>query len=167
MLANTILAFPTMQQQEDHWCWAAVATGVNNFYTPAAPCTQCSIVCKCLEQPGCCQNPSSGLCNQDYYLDAALTAVGHLGGDPTPGPLDYASLAAELNNGHPVAVYIEWNDSAHAGHFVVVDGYCPNDNGQQMVDVQDPWNGHWYGTYDVFCNQYLGRAKWSYSYRTQ
>jgi hypothetical protein len=151
-------------QGQDEWCWAAVAAGINNLLSPAQQLNPCDVASSVLGQV-CCQDKPCKECLTDYYLEVALDDLKHLNGDPTQGALPFQDLMTDIKNSHPVGVRIEW--SGGSGHFVAIDGYGLDDTGQQMVDVQDPANGHWYHPYDLFCTNYLGGGKWSFTYRTE
>jgi hypothetical protein len=140
------LAFSMQAQSQTQWC--QVATGVLGA--------------------GCCAAPSSGPCNKPWYLDAALTWVGHLAqpcigtsialGTGGPGTV---SIEDEINGGRPVGCHISW--SGGGGHFNAIYGY---DTATGDVDVADPHYSIVTLPYTVFQTKYQGTGSWDASYLT-
>lgn len=151
----------TMQKQrQDEWCWAAVSTSVTLFYAPASPWTQCTVVNAGLKQTGCCQDGASPSCNVAWFLDQALTIVGHLNQD-FAGKLAMDLIAKEIDAGRPVGLCIDWTGGG--GHFVAIDGY---DLATQMIDVKDSIFGASYIAYASFPVSYQGGGSWGWTYLT-
>lgn len=161
------LTFTMQVQQQSQWCWAATSASIDDYYGPAGTKSQCAIATGVLGG-SCCTAPGSPACNQPYYLDVALSWVGHLaqpcigtaidlvaGG---PGP---ASLETEINGGRPVGCHISW--SGGGGHFNVIYGY---DTGTQDVDVADPYYSTHTLPYAAFKTGYQGAGTWDASYLT-
>ena len=158
--------FDMQHQQQDEWCWAAVATSVSLFYDPASGWTQCEVAKKVLKRDTCCDDGET--CNEPTQLDWALKATGNLRGKIIDGTTTYARLNDEIGNRRPLGCRIRWPDQA--GHFVVVRGYSDNQAGGQTehwLKVEDPWDGPTDITYDKFLTKYRDTGTWTHSYRTE
>ncbi len=158
--AMTSLNLDMQSQLETEWCWAAVSASIAAFYDPASPFTQCGVVNTELGQTSCCQDGGSSSCNQPWYLDRALTLVGHLATDFEKEP-DASGISAELNGGKPIGVSINWTGGG--GHFVCVDGYDPS---QDLVEVKDPMFGNTTMPRSQFPASYQGGGTWAWTYLT-
>ena len=159
MPVSKTLSFVVQHQLQTNWCWAAVTASIASFYRPSDGWTQCRIVNDRLGQAACCQNGSSMQCNQPWYLDRALTRVGHLSGY-TSAALSMSQIRSEIDAGRPLGIRIGWVTGG--GHFVGLRGYSD----QGLVDVQDPWYGAQSLDYATFRSGYHGVGKWTHSYRT-
>lgn len=158
--AHHIRGFHIPRQEQDNWCWAAVAFGVAAHY--GAVWQQCDIAGLELGQQCCPPGTNTGVCNVPYYLDLALTRVGHfraliVGAVPL-NPQVIAEIIANL----PVGVRIGWPDGT--GHFVAIAGYSTT--GGQFVDVEDPWYSASTVTYAVLQSAYQGSGTWTHTYWT-
>jgi hypothetical protein len=154
------LAFAMQYQQQTNWCWAAVSTSTALYYGAASPWTQCSLANAQLGQSGCCTDGSTSACNQAWYLDRALTQVGHFQSWQRSAAT-FAQVQAAIGASQPIGVRIGWSSG---GHFVAIRGYHAV---QQTLDVEDPWYGPSQVTYSTFCSSYLGAGTWTDSYFTQ
>ena len=148
-------------QQQSNWCWAAVSTSAALYFSAASPWTQCSLVNAQLGQSGCCSDGSTAACNQPWYLDRALTQVGHFQ-SWQGSAASFSQVQAAIGANRPVGVRIGW--STGGGHFVAIRGYHSS---AQSLDVEDPWYGPSQVPYSTFCSSYLGSGTWTDSYFTQ
>jgi hypothetical protein len=148
-------------QQQTNWCWSAVSTSAALFYSPSSPWTQCTLVNAQLGQSTCCSDGSTATCNQPWYLDRALTQVGHFQ-SWLSSAASFAQVQTAISSSQPLGVRIGW--SSGGGHFVAIRGYH---SAQQMLDVEDPWNGPSQVPYATFSTSYLGTGTWTDSYFTQ
>jgi hypothetical protein len=157
--------FDMQKQSQTNWCWSAVAASVEQFYeSSSASWTQCKIVNSELSQSTCCTNGSTLKCDQPWYLDTALSRVGHYNafGD---GPLAMNGLMIEISSKQPVGARIAW--PGRGAHFVVLHGYSVL-SGDSFVDIRDPWDqGEYTYSYDQFCTAYNGTGVWSHHYFTR
>jgi hypothetical protein len=142
-------------QEQDNWCWAAVAAGVSRFFSQ--PITQCQVASHTLGD-ACCNNPHP--CDQPWQLDAALDAVGHYR-TWAQRTLSLGQIAGEIDDGRPLGARIQWYEGG--GHFVVIDGYDAEAN---VIVVRDPGDG---GKHimdiDEFTTAYRdGAGRWTHTY---
>jgi hypothetical protein len=113
-------------------------------------------------QTTCCVDGSTTQCNQAWYLDRALTRVGHLKSMST-GAAVAAKLALELGGKRPVCCRVGW--SGGGGHFLAIDGL--DVTGPAMLTVQDPIYGTSSMDYAAFQTAYQGIGTWTHTYLTQ
>lgn len=158
-----VLRFQVEHQEQDLWCWAAVATSVAAYYDPTSHWTQCGVAETRDDCANCCADKPG--CNKPGRLEVALATVKHLDDGtamPQPGALTFAALRDELDTDEVVGVRIGWPGGT--GHFVVVHGY---DEISAMVEVEDPWYGHQHITYDALVAAYPGDGHWTHTYLTR
>jgi Papain-like cysteine protease AvrRpt2 len=127
------LDFITQPQEQSEWCWAAVAASIVNFYAGDNKCKQCDVVNKMLILDNCCEDGSSDSCNQQFHLEPTLNRLRHLQRSLAGQP-DFATVAAEITAGRPLAVKILWAEGG--GHSIVVYGFTDD----RKVHVGDPAN---------------------------
>src|ERR1700682_5031054 len=65
--------FIMQPQQESEWCWAAVSSSVERYFSPTSHQTQCMIARGVLGIAGCCGDATP--CNQPARLQDALTLL--------------------------------------------------------------------------------------------
>ena len=154
----------TMQiQLQSNWCWAATSSSVFHFFQPASSAgSQCDIVNAELHQSTCCVNGASSVCNQPWYLDRALTRVGHFK-SMSNGPAAVPVLSTELGGKRPVCCRIGW--AGGGGHFVAVDGLAMS--ATPFLTVKDPIYGTSSISYATFQTAYQGSGSWTHTYLTQ
>jgi len=163
------LGYPRQDQQQTEWCWAGVSAAVAAFYDAATTWTQCAIANAELGFTDCCGAGGSGACNVPWYLDRALTRVGHLVA-MTIGTANFATVKGEINAGRPICCRIAW--SGGGGHFVALTCWFSFARRRkpvlQWVRVSDPWSA--YGTsvwrFSAFATAYQGTGSWTHTYTT-
>lgn len=157
--------FVMQHQIQGEWCWAAVSVSVGGYYGTPGPSggfwQQCEMANAELGQSTCCANGSTTACNQPWYLDLALTRIGHLAALAGAGPSSYIYVQTEVNATRPVGVRIGW--AGGGGHFVIVSGF-DDDTGTEFIDVEDPWYGPSTADYTSFCTRYQGFGTWTHTY---
>lgn len=166
LLPRRCLPYTRQDQQQTNWCWAGVSAAVAAYYDAATAWTQCAIADAELGRSDCCGAGASGPCNVPWYLNTALTRVGHLAAF-TNGTLTFATVQSEINAGRPVCVRIGW--SGGGGHFVALTCWYRNLlSGTQSVRVDDPWPGYGRSVwlFSSFSTAYQGSGSWTHSYRT-
>ena len=110
-------------QQQDNWCWAAVAASVNNW-AGRTRVTQCEVAVL-LRGQGPCQNPASfDLPNKLQDAFAAL----QIANDPHAGQTTaFNFIQSEIDRNRPICARILWDKDgdleAENAHFVVIGGY--------------------------------------------
>jgi hypothetical protein len=151
-------------QQQSNWCWATVAASVAGYYATAGPSggpwQQCEIVNLELGHNSCCLDGATATCNVPWYLELALTRVGHLARPPV-GPCSFSYTKREIDLNDPVVGRIGWNGGG--GHFVVLRGY-DDGNDNEFVDVEDPWYGPSTLSHSVFSASYQNAGAWTHTY---
>lgn len=115
-------------QRKDEWCWAASCAGVREAFEHVAndPCILAGEVLTL----SCCQDPDS--CNRAMALSVALDRLGYFA-PPIEDQLDFAAIAAEIQNGNPVCCFIDYGTPI--GHFIVISAV---DAESESVGVLDP-----------------------------
>jgi hypothetical protein len=155
------LNFNMQPQQQDQWCWSAVAVSTSLFYNAASTWTQCSLANRELNQTICCQSGSSSACNQPWYLNRALQTVGYSSSTVT-GSVAFSVVYQTINMNAVLGVRIQW--LLGGGHFVILDGWSIV--GGQYLSVRDPWYGTSTYSYSSFVSSYQGTGSWTHTYYT-
>lgn len=161
------LNFLMQHQQQTNWCWAGVSTSVSHFYHSGSSWTQCKVVNTALSRTDCCGAAASEPCNQDGYLDQALTITGNLV-NWTGAVEPVHTVEHQINLNHPLCVRIGW--SGGGGHFIALTGYFDLTFLFlifQFVTVDDPWYGRSIVPYNNVVNGYQGSGSWTHSYFTK
>ena|ERR1700685_3932884 len=136
------LGFQLEEQKCGEWCWASVAVGMGQFFAdPDCPQQQCQLVSRILQVgKNCCEDcdcSPGGLepCNQPQNLGFVLNRIGH-GRDGNEGlpNMKFSEIRREIDDGHPIAVSIQWQEPAAPGHAIVIYGYTEDQN----LVVADP-----------------------------
>jgi hypothetical protein len=153
-------------QQESNWCWAAISSAVDRYYSPYSFLTQCEVAA---EMPGlqqdACIDPEQN--NDPEALQTALDVIGR-GYTPKTLGIDFKTLQAEIDAGRPVCVRIEWTGGG--AHFVVLCGYqewTSGVNTLETVDVADPFYPDSTRSFNDFPESYHGGGIWSHTYLTK
>ncbi|WP_024696289.1 papain-like cysteine protease family protein [Pseudomonas syringae] len=191
-VAQTSLTLPfAMQpQQQTNWCWAAVSVSTALFYDLGNPATQCALANQAFgDSNNCCVNGSSGACNQPYFLNLALSWVGHLN-NWYEQAFTLAQIMGEIDARHPLGARIGWNGGG--GHFVAIYGYNTNVPAAApalsapvapastpasaptpapaappaTLSIADPWFGVSVIAMTDFAAHYQGGGTWTHSYTT-
>jgi len=133
----------SIQKQEcGEWCWAAVAVAIGTFYEDEdCPKKQCALVNQvlqltkdCCTECRCTTDPFDS-CNQPENLGDVLGQYKHCrDGNNGVASMQFSEIQQEINDGHPIAVSVQLNDSAASGHAVVIYGYTAD----KRVFVADP-----------------------------
>lgn len=150
-------------QEQDWWCWCAVAVGVSSFYDSGFQLAQCEAAGRVLREPAACLDPRSPHVNVMHELDLALDAFGHMG-QVIQGPLKFSAVQAEIDQGRPIGVRIRFMNSG-IGHFAVIRGYRAG--ALQMLSIDDPLYDESEVRYEHFATRYRGTGEWRQSYLTR
>ena len=159
-VAHHIPGFHVPLQEQTNWCWAAVAVGV--AARAGAVWQQCNVASQELGQTCCPPGTNPAACNVPYYLDRALTRVGHFRSMITGAAPLVAQVAPEIDADRPVGVRIGW--AGGGGHFLAIAGYSTV--GGQFLDVEDPWYAASTVTYAVLQTAYKGNGTWTHTFWT-
>ena len=161
--SGLLQGFAVSQQLESEWCWAAVSSSVANFYGPTQ-WTQCGVASAELAPLNCCGSDGAGACNQPWYLDRALTRVGHfdhISASSSP----FAGVQVEIGGRRPLGCRIAW--AGGGAHFVALGGWLIAADGSLYVNVCDPLYGPVSKKYDDFVSAYITTGDdWTHSYFT-
>ncbi|MEP7362898.1 MAG: papain-like cysteine protease family protein [Acidobacteriota bacterium] len=157
------MGFTVQRQLGDFWCWAAVASSVDGYFSPGASFRQCAIVNHVRGRGDCCEFNEA--CDVPDYLDAALFAIGHLR-DITADVLTFDVIQQEIDKRLPVCIY--FRNSNGGGHYAAISGYSHGPNGWQGITISDPIFGDSEVEYHSFVNLYrLQVGQWRGSFRLQ
>jgi len=131
------MSYPLETQEQTYWCWAAVAASVRAHFDRPTALTQCQVATRTLDRfegsgHDCCNDPSP--CNMPYFLDRALTTLGHLNA-VYPDPLSWNDVQFFLNRNRPVCAFLE---SASSGHYVVITDCLRTTSGVEYLFIHDP-----------------------------
>jgi hypothetical protein len=157
VLVNNPLKLDTSLQEQCNWCWAAVASHVNNFL-PSSPQlnSQCEVAGLVLEPTNCCASPSS--CNSVVALSVAMTDVGHPVNAQQP---DDQKVQDEINAGRPAMGRIDWTGGG-ASHFLAFYGYVPATPTEKLqFNVADPRWGPCLADAKQVHDMYRNLGKWA------
>jgi peptidase C39-like protein len=159
------LAVDIPHQEEEWWCWCAVAVGVDAYYRKAAPMAQCRAAGLVLHNANACLERESDAVNCMVALDDALSKFGNFAG--AAGPVDFKQVKVEIDAGRPVGVRIEFTDFA-VGHFLVIRGY--SEPGRMLV-IDDPYEKDGAGDvqtipYSTLVSGYKSGSIWTDTYFT-
>lgn len=159
--SGSIAGYELQPQEQDQWCWAAVAQSIAVLYDRKTRWKlQCVIAGHVLGRH-CCTTESPNPCNEPQHLEHVLQSLG-LPCESDMGAKSLEEIAQEIDAGHPVACYIE----LHRGgaHYVVICGY---DLARGVVFVKDPFFGDSVVDHEVFCAFYQGVGGWTKYFLTQ
>lgn len=153
------IGFRVARQLQTQWCWAAVSSSVSAYYPGGQSWPQCAVASA--ELGGrCCEAGSSFQCNQPWYLDNALTRVGHLA-YAFQGDVASSDVADELNHDRPVALRVGWSDG---GHFLAIYGIQPGPR-DDILYLTDPIYGEsLIQRTALLGGGYQGSGRWTHSY---
>lgn len=154
------------QRPNANWCWAAVASSVDSFFTPRSFSAQCAVSRLVHGHSKCCDVPTPDECDQPDSLTTALKKVRHHK-STLSRPLSLADVLDEIDNDRVVCVRIVWRDSTNGAHFVVISAYGLAASGDHWLVIDDPLYGQSYMPYSQFRDDYRGEGFWSDSYRVK
>ncbi|MBN8734124.1 MAG: hypothetical protein J0L64_26540 [Acidobacteria bacterium] len=168
------MSYPLESQLQTYWCWAAVAASVRAYFQPGSAVSQCQVASNTLDTyhpdfkdsgHDCCQDP--GPCNIPYYLDLALTTLGHLN-VVHPFPLSWNDVRFFIKRSDPVCALLE---SAASGHYVVISNCFRAASGVEYLLVDDPGDrflGAVQVRYETFLWDYQGNGyQWTGTFLVQ
>lgn len=158
------LDFVMSHQQQQNWCWAAVALTVTRYYnTTSTWISQCQIASSGLGFMCCPYGRNCQDCDTPWRLDLALGVTNNFN-TWAPGQASISQIVVEIDGGKPLGVRIGWSNGT--GHFCCITGYWMCD-GETMLHIEDPECGWWHISYTDFCSQHQGDGIWTDSYWTK
>jgi hypothetical protein len=163
--SNSLPGFSVQLQLQTQWCWAAVSASVADFFGSNL-WPQCQVAAAEFAPLNCCGADGPLGCNNPWYLDKALTRVGHFDRRTTPNA-PFSSVQSEINGGRPLGCRIAWSGNT-GGHFMAIGGWLVASDGTQFVDVYDPIYQFNQMPYVDFCSSYRSPGDtWTHSYFTK
>lgn len=135
---RTQLDVQQVQQQKNHWCWAASSQMVANYLTNSTK-TQREIVkyVKYTTGNSSTMYPDTGG-NADEMVKAVKYATNNIyKGEIINRALSYDEIKNQINHNKPIICSFSRGNSGHA---VVIYGYDTGEDGtEQQVFIMDPW----------------------------
>lgn len=148
--SGDVLNFSMKCQEEDQWCWAAVAQAVeawgsrqfsqseiaSRHIDPASAALVCAHPLN-LNTPGgsTCQPCGSG-CGGPHSLGSVLAERARLVGSAVPNAPSFTEIKNAISGNRPLPIRISW--SGGGGHFICITGYAVDATGVEWVTVVDP-----------------------------
>ena len=114
----------------------------------------------------CCpSSTAAGGCNVPWYLDRALSRVGHFDHMTTSSEA-FTIVRGEIGRGgRPMGARVAWASSG--AHFTALAGWSVDASGTEYLDVEDPFYGPTTATYGSFTSNYRSPGdSWTHSYFT-
>jgi hypothetical protein len=160
---QSLNGFAVQQQEQTEWCWAAVSASVAVYFGPTL-WTQCRVATAELSPLNCCGGDAGNGCNQPWYLDAALSRVGHFSRIDAAS-LPFSGVQTEISGGRPLGCRIAW--SGGGAHFIALGGWLIGADGTQYVRVHDPFYGVKQTSYPNLVSAYQTAGdSWTHTYFT-
>ena len=140
------LNIPLVRQEQTQWCWAACAVMVLRYYGSSVK--QCELADRMFGLSGCCNAPSSSVCNDSIseggicalYNDFGLSCNGY------SGTITMDMIESEINQDRPVECCFKLGTLV--SHAVVIIGYYDD----ASVLYMDPLFGETWAYYEDFAN---------------
>lgn len=184
-------AFTLWRQEEDNWCWAAIAQAVENamrgrhsdqqdvataHISRHRPGTTCAPPNRFIDNGGRCdENGCNATCGSTHAASVVLAESGLLAATLTAGqPVRMTDVQAQTAARRPIVCRIE---GGGVGHFICLAGWWIGPDGVNWLLVHDPRYGNvgqqvsaGYVKYDVVAYRYqmgaaYGRNDHSYAVR--
>jgi hypothetical protein len=150
-MQRQLAGFNLSIQEQDNWCWAAVAQCVLRLLRGSAVAqdeiasehmrrTGRTFICKLPPRRSetfnlPCGTPCQGSCNDIHFLRLVLQEQGCLRRD-IPGAPDFDLIRSEIDAGRPLPCRVQWQPIG--GHFVIVAGWMIGADQVARVRVFDP-----------------------------
>lgn len=152
--AGQDLPFSLMRQEENNWCWAAVAQAIE-FARTGRALSQQQIATDHISKHlgGTCDPPArnarnrgkcgdgecDAACGSMHAISVVLADRGLLRGTlSTGGPVTLSQIKNEIAAGRPIVCRLDANG---AGHFICIAGWWTGPAGLPQVLVHDPGVG--------------------------
>jgi papain like cysteine protease AvrRpt2 len=145
-------------QDSRFWCWAAVATGIADFYGNAM-LQQHLVAAGVLGRSCQPRGAAPPNCDCAGSLESALCYTDNLAGATIPGTVSLATIISAIDAGRPVCARIADHST---GHFAVITGYGASSH----LHIDDPWLKDQFPSYAHFVKGYCN-YKWTATYMTK
>ncbi|WP_290903145.1 papain-like cysteine protease family protein [Aquabacterium sp.] len=146
-------------QEQDQWCWCAVAAGICAFRDETFTLRQCEVASSVLGVD-VCADPTSDSVNKMMPLDEVLAHFQRLG-FKTESPMTFEDVAEQIDAGLPVCIRIRFMDTGNP-HVTVIRGYRRDG---RMLMIDDPSFDESTMPYEDVVDRYEGSGSWKQSYR--
>jgi len=146
------LFYQWQKQERSNWCWAAVASSVDQYFAVPPQYGQCDIASGCLGF-ACCAPAPTAPCNIPFTLQTALGFAGHFDRFAVPPTPDDVRDEIQLNQ-RPLCARIQWSEGG--GHFVTIFGYDEDPLLGLRYWVADPITGESLVSEEDFLFNYQG-----------
>jgi hypothetical protein len=149
-------------QEQDEWCWCAVAIGVRQFYETTFHLRQCQVAGAVLGR-NACANPSQA--NEQARPETALRHL-NVFDRHVSSSLKFEDVVDEIDAGRPLVARVQFlNNGLH--HVVVIRGYRKSMGTELLVD--DPAKDAKDGTvsYSAMLTGYRYWGEWTDTYFTR
>src|SRR5688572_16079742 len=107
------LDYPYQKQQLSEWCWCAAGASIGAWYRKI-DMPQCGVADLVFGKPCCASGVPSPQFNEPRPLDAPLRKLKNLAA-VLDGGLAFDQLTAQIDQGRPVGVRVQWNDLPGVG----------------------------------------------------
>jgi hypothetical protein len=126
-------------QEEDNWCWLAVAASVADLHALSGRLQQCQLAQNLVPNlpagTTCCANPAPAECDVSGDSSLALHHVGHSQGSYMP-LAPFQDIEREIRAGNPVVLQFVYNGSTVEHVVAVVD--TQTNAGTHFLVIADP-----------------------------
>jgi hypothetical protein len=145
--ASYQLIVPLIGQQMNNWCWAASDQMAMQYDDPLPPIQQWAEANAAFGRTDCQQelanyNPAANMpCDQPGGGSFnPFNSFGNLAGSGSSLTWDQIRYQIWVMN-HPIQFAWNWVSPGSGGHVMVLTGYLTDAQGNQWVDVNNPWSG--------------------------
>lgn len=168
--ADATTTFRVRHQEQDNWCWAALAVSVEAFYTRTTPRTQCSLVNTTIGRTDCCERTPCAACNTSYSIGRGLSNLNCLNGSTIPNSISFSDVRTQIADSKPIGIRVLWaGGSTTVGHALSIYGYKTENlaAADVTIDVSDPTHGLSTVKFARFPANYHGGVFWTHTYKTK
>lgn len=157
-----VLGVPVLGQKQTQWCWAACKQMVFRFSDSVSTTEQCELANAAFELMGCCNSPTSSLCNKPLSILRISGEWQRWGyrSSYRAESLEFASIKFEIDHGRPIECGLKWH--LGGGHAVLIIGYIDDPISPDVI-VNDPWELQKTIKYSELVTAY-GRGQWSWAW---
>lgn len=154
-------ALQVPHQEQDQWCWCAVAAGLCAFRDQTFAMRQCEVAADFLGLDACA-DPSADEVNKMMPVADVLTHFKLLA-FPQEAPMSFEEVVEQIDAGRPVCIRIRFIDTG-TPHVTVIRGYRRDG---RMLMIDDPSFDESTMPYADVIDRYEGSGVWKQSYRVR